>query len=83
MEIFPYSPTILNLFILLNTKEDILKNDGRHLMYPIDFNSRENNTMEVNGVHQLSGYRHFSKSSFVFSRRKKFIEVSNNLRVSK
>jgi len=32
-----------------------------YLMDPIDFHSREKNTMEVNGVHQLSGYRHSSK----------------------
>jgi len=47
--------------------------------------SKENrNTIEVNGCRQLSGLpRFFQISSFVFSRRKKLIQVLNNLRENK
>jgi len=51
----------MSFFLLLNKKEDILKNNGQ-LMDPIDFHSRTKNTMEVdkntievNGVQQLFG----------------------------
>jgi len=55
----------MNFFLLLNTKEYILKNfslhtvDGPHLyfiLYTFFFH-----TKEVNGLHQLFGYRHSLK----------------------
>jgi len=36
-------------------------------------------TMEVNGAHQLFNYILFKISTFVFSRRKKFIQVLEQL----
>jgi len=43
----------MNLFILLNTKEDILKMSAtKQLISPIDFHNIFSH-MEVNGVHQL------------------------------
>jgi len=52
----------MSIFVLLNTKEDILR-----LLVPIDFHSMKNNknnnnnTMEVNGDQKLSGYPHSLK----------------------
>jgi len=40
----------MSFFLLLNTNEDILKNDWNQLFGTIDFHSRKKNTMEVNGV---------------------------------
>jgi len=45
----------MSFFLLLNTKEDILKNVGEFTV-AIDFHSIFFPTMEVNGCHQLSGY---------------------------
>jgi len=48
----------MNFFLLLNSKEDILKNILKNnqkvdlFFFP---------TEEINGVHQLSGYQHASK----------------------
>jgi len=39
--------------------------------------------MEVNGYCQLSGYCHSLKCLFVFSKRKKLVQVWNNMRVTK
>jgi len=33
----------------------------KQFMGPTDFHSRNKNTVEVNGDHQLSGYQHSSK----------------------
>ncbi len=48
----------------------------RQFLVPIDFF----HTTEGNGDHQLFGYAH-STASFMFNRRKKLIQVWNNLRV--
>jgi len=54
------------------------------LMVAIDFHSIFFPTMEVNGCPKLVCLTTFFKiSSFVFNRRKKLIQVRNNLRVSK
>jgi len=52
--------TCIHLLLVLNKKEDILKNVTRQLLVPIDFH-RETFTMEITWVHQLFGYRHSSK----------------------
>jgi len=52
----------------------------KQLFGTIDFHSRKKNTMEVNGAKVPIV---FKISSFVFSKRKKLIQVWNNLRVSK
>jgi len=44
----------MNFFLLLNTKEDILKNVGNQLMDPIDFHSKTTNPMEANRLKQQS-----------------------------
>ncbi len=41
------------------------------------------NTIEVSGHQQLFGYQHFPKNHLVFGRRKKLVQVWNNLRLSK
>jgi len=46
----------MNCMLLLNTKEDILKNVDNQTV-----DGHQMNTMEVNGVHELSGCRHSSK----------------------
>ncbi len=48
----------------------------------IDLHSRDRNTMEVNGEHQLLDYKNSSKYIFLCS-RKKLIEVWKDMRVSK
>jgi len=45
--------------LLLNTKEEILKNVGNHPVDGIDLVGQ--NTKEVNSYHKLSGYQHSSK----------------------
>ncbi len=45
---------------MLNTK-DILKNSEEQLLVTIDFYSRENNIVEVNGDHPLFNYQQSSK----------------------
>ncbi len=52
------------------------------VLVPVDFHSRERNTMEVNGEHQLFDYQNSSKYLLLCS-RKKLIEVWNDMRVSK
>jgi len=47
----------------------------QQLMYPTDFYSREENTMEVNGEYQLSGYQHSSKY-----RKKQSKEIYSDLK---
>jgi len=69
--------TCMSFFLLLNTKEDILKKFGtKQLFGTIDLHSRKK--MEVNGANRSS-----KDLSLVFSRRKKLIQGCNNLRVSK
>ncbi len=58
--------TCMSFFLLLNTKEDILKNVGNQTAddlhwLPYDKRSRKKNTMEVDGDHQMFGYQHSSK----------------------
>ncbi len=54
------SQTCINLFLVLNTKEDILKNLGNQT---VDFDSigKNNNTMEVTVDQQLFGFPPSSK----------------------
>ncbi len=48
----------MNVFVLLKTKEDILKNDGnRAVLGTIDFHSIICPTMEVNGAPKQPGYK--------------------------
>ncbi len=56
--------TCMSFFLMLNIKEDILKNAGKQkeLMVPIDFLSNSSPTIEVNGDHQL-----FVSSKYMFS----------------
>jgi len=66
----------MSFFLLLNTKEDILKNDWNFAT--IDFQ------MEVNGTKQLFGSNLSSKYLPLCSAEEiQFIQVCNNLRVSK
>jgi len=59
-------------FLLLNIKEDILKNVGNQTVdEPIDFHNRKNNTIEVFGPSTVWLQIFFKISSFVFIRRKK------------
>ncbi len=69
----PLFKTCMIFFLLLNTKEDILKNVGKHTAagshwLPV---YGKKITMEINGYRQL----------FVFIRRKKLKQVLNNLRI--
>ncbi len=48
----------MNVFVLLNTKEDILKNVGRRIVLgTIDFHSIFFPTMEVNGAPKQPDYK--------------------------
>ncbi len=51
----------IHFFLLLNTKEDILKKVTKQVTAAIDFHSMGKNTMEVNGYQQMFGYQHSSK----------------------
>jgi len=69
----------MSLFLLLNTKEDILNdfyNDFKAIVL-------QKNAMEDNGVPQLFSSNRFSISSFVFSRKQKLIQLCKNFIVSK
>ncbi len=49
----------VSFFLMLNIKEDILKNAGiKHLMVPLDFHSIyfDNTTMEINGDQLIVNY---------------------------
>ncbi len=63
--------TCMSFFLMLNKKEDILKNAGNQTADgPHDFHSILCPTMEVNGDQQLFGSSKFFKiSSFVFNIR--------------
>ncbi len=50
----------MSFFLLLNTKEDILKNVENQTV-AIDFHSMEKNTVEVFGNQKLFNYQHSSK----------------------
>lgn len=50
----------MNLFLLLKTKEDILKNHGYQTFHSMK-KKKEKNTLEVNGYQQLFGTQHPSK----------------------
>jgi len=70
LSLFTHPQVVANLYEFLSSAE----HKGRY---------REER-LEVNGAKQLFGSQSFFKiSSFVFSRRKKLIQVYNNLRVSK
>ncbi len=59
--------TYTNVFLLLNTKDDILKNVViKQLLVAIDFHSMEN-TMEVNGDQKLSVYKLSSKYHLLYN----------------
>ncbi len=52
----------MNVFVLLNTKEDIRKNEGnRAFLGHHDFHSIFFSTMEVNGAPKQPGYKLSSK----------------------
>ncbi len=79
-----YFQTWMNVFVLLNTKEDIQRKITEQFWGTIDYCSIYFPTMEVNGAPKQPGYKLSSKiSSFVFSRTNKFIQVWNYLRVRK
>jgi len=81
---FPH-PQIMNLFLQLNTKEDILKNVGNQIFdgTPLTSIVFVFHTMEVNGAHQLFSNPYSSKYLILCLTEKKFIKVWNDLRVSK
>jgi len=72
----------MSFFLLLNTKEDILKNDW--YFGTIDFHSIYFLLWKSMVPITTDWFQSFFKiSSFVFSRRKKLMQVCNNLRVTK
>jgi len=74
--------TYLSFFLLLNTNEDILKNELN--FGTIDFHSIFFFYYGSQWCQTTVWFQSFFKiSSFVFSRIKKLIQVCNNLRVSK
>ncbi len=55
------SQTCINLFLVVNTKEDISKNVGNQTVAgPLDSRISKN-TMELTGDQQLFGFAHSSK----------------------
>ncbi len=63
-------PNCMSFFLLLNIKEDILKNVGNPAVAgPLIWKK----TMEVSGDHQLFGCPYLKIFSFMLNRRKKFI----------
>jgi len=71
---FTHPQVVALSFFLLNTKEDILKNDWNQTVFgTIDFHSRKKNTMEVSGA----------KVPIVLQRVRNSYRIANNLRVSK
>jgi len=74
----------MNVFLLLNTKEDILKNMGNQTVDGSCIEWGKNKYYECQwGLSTLWLPTFFKLSSFVFNRRKKFIRFWNNLKVSK
>jgi len=71
--------TCMRFFLLLNTKEDILKNDWDFGI--IDYHSIYYGSQWCKTTVWFQSF--FKISSFVFSRRNKLIQVCHNLRVSK
>ncbi len=55
----------------------------KQLLVPIDFHSRERNTIEVNGGPSTVWLIFFKISSFMFNIRKKLKQVWNDMRVTK
>jgi len=76
----------MSFFLLLNTKGYILKNDWNQtvlLFGTIDFHSRKKKYYGSQWCPKTVWFQSFFKIySFVFSRRKKVIQVCNNLRVT-
>ncbi len=71
--------TCMSFFLMLNIKEDILKNAGYQTVdSSIDFHSIYFPTLDVSGDQQLFGSSKFFKwSSFVFNIRNKLKQVCN------
>jgi len=69
--------TCMTFFVLINTKEYILKNDWK-------IGTKLLESMEINGAKApiVQSMVQNTVSSFVFSRRKKLIQFCNNLRVT-
>jgi len=72
--------TCMDLFVLLNTKEDILKTVGNQTavdfhICPLYYRSQWGSLTVMLAIF-------FKISSFVFSRRNQFIQVWNNLRLN-
>jgi len=57
--IYSCSCCCVSFFLLINSKEIMLVIN--QLTAPIDFHSRNKNSMEINGLHQLFGYWYSSK----------------------
>ncbi len=55
----------------------------KQLLVPIDFHSRERNTIEINGGPSTVWLIFFKISSFMFNIRKKLKQVWNDMRVTK
>ncbi len=73
----------MNVFVLLNTKEDILKNVGHSSSgAPLTFIVFFVPTMEVNGAPKQRSYKLSSEYLPVFSRTKTCLQVWNYLRAS-
>jgi len=60
----------MSFFLLLNTKEDILKNDWNSCLAPLT-SIVEKNTMEVNGAKQLFGSNRSSNIFLCVQQKKK------------
>ncbi len=68
----------MTFFLLLNTKEDILKNVGkRTVSVPTNFHYIGKSSINVSGDYQLFVFTFFKISSFVFRRRKKLHTLKN------
>jgi len=74
----------MSFFLLLNTKENILKNVVNQLTVAIDFHISKNILWKSMAT-MLTVWlpTSFKISSFVFNRRKKLIQVWSKMRVSK
>ncbi len=69
----------MNIFVLPNTEEDILKKVcNQAVLGTIDFNSREKNTMEVNGTQNCS-VSHILQNIFLCVQQNKDIHTGLEL----
>ncbi len=74
----------MSFSLMLNIKEDILKNAGNQTVDgPIDLYSIYFPTMEVSGDQQLFSSSKFFKIYYFVFNRERFIQVWNDMMVSK